>query len=262
MSKTGSVNLPEEDYRWSPGPLNSYGYFAEYYDELGWIRFTNYTFRKLKELINKFKITPKEIIDFGCGTGELLLRLSKLGFTGAGVDFSPGMINRAEKKLKDLEFDLFTADICSADLSREFPLAACFFDTVNHISTRRQTKKFLKNARKHVSAGGMFVFDFLTPEGVKDWEGTEVTSNEDHFILQQGKFIKEKGKALVTIEGFVKQADGKYRRFQQFLEHNGITVEEMAQYLNDAGFEHFSMQGFYHDWELDHGGRILTVACK
>jgi SAM-dependent methyltransferase len=41
---------------------------------------------------------PRRVLDVGCGTGFLALRLAELGHTVTGVDFAPQMVERARRK--------------------------------------------------------------------------------------------------------------------------------------------------------------------
>jgi SAM-dependent methyltransferase len=199
-------------------------------------------------------------VDFGCGTGELLKRLSKLGFTGVGIDISPGMIDCAREKLGRNKFELVTGDICNVRLHRKFPLATCFFDTLNHLTTKIEVRRCVKNIRNHLEEKGLFVFDFLTPEGLDDWNGIEVTSKDNHFILQKGKHHIRKGRAHIVIEGFIKNDNGCYDRFYQEIIERSIKIDEMAEHLRRAGFENMSFRGYHYDDELEKGGRILGIA--
>ena len=40
------------------------------------------------------------VLDFGCGSGNLLIRLAKKGFSGVGVDASPLAVSFLKKKLQ------------------------------------------------------------------------------------------------------------------------------------------------------------------
>lgn len=251
---------PHCDYRWAPEQLNSYGHFSRYYDLLGWSRFTDSSFSRLKAVIRNSNPRPESVIDFGCGTGDLLMRLSEMGFTGAGIDISEGMLQQARLKLDSSEFELVAGDICDTSIDRRFPLATCFFDTLNHIPNKRSLKRFLKNARSHLADGGKFVFDFLTPEGLADWEGTDITSEEEFTIIQKGKHHPRANRAVIEIEGFVKNPHGYYDRFYQKIIERGITVEEMTELLRGAGFEKIILRGYFYGWELEEGGRIFGVA--
>lgn len=257
-----SKKYTEDDFRWAPAGENSYGHFARYYDQLGWKRFTDSTFRKLEKILKSLKLPENRIIDFGCGSGELLARLAEMDFTGSGIDISPGMLENAMLKLDSEEFELLEGDICSAKVNKSFPLAVCFFDTLNHIITKARLRKAIKNISNHIEENGYFVFDFLTPEGLSDWEGTEINSEDEYCVIQRGKYHQRKNRAEITIEGFVKKPDGYYERFRQEIIHRGITVVEMTELLKKAGFSRISMRGFFYDWELEEGGRIFGVALK
>jgi len=188
------------------------------------------------------------------------LKVAEIGFSGVGVDISPGMLNRAKDKLMAYDFELIEADICTVKIGRKFPLAICFFDTVNHIKSKKKLADFIANAREHLEESGLFVFDFLTPEALKDWEGSDITSKEGFLVIVKGKYIPSKGRALINIEGFIETGGNNYKRFSQFIEQRGITINEMLDHLARSGFGNVSMRGFYNNRELEEGGRILVIA--
>ena len=77
-------------------------YYSKFYDQIyskknyiEEVKFLNSIFLKNK------KHNPK-IIDIGCGTGQHLLQLLKLGHNVTGVDKSGDMINLARLKLKKM----------------------------------------------------------------------------------------------------------------------------------------------------------------
>lgn len=44
-----------------------------------------------------------KILDFGCGSGSLLMRIAKYGYIGEGIDISKSAIKYARKKTKDIK---------------------------------------------------------------------------------------------------------------------------------------------------------------
>ena len=63
------------------------------------------------------------VVDLGCGTGELTIRLASVGVSTVGLDFSPAMLTRARVKANTTGTP---ARFCVADLSRPLPLGnAC-----------------------------------------------------------------------------------------------------------------------------------------
>jgi ubiquinone/menaquinone biosynthesis C-methylase UbiE len=61
---------------------------------------------------------PRRVLDVGCGTGFVALRLAELGHTVTGVDLSPRMIGQARRKAESegLTADFHVADAASLDL--------------------------------------------------------------------------------------------------------------------------------------------------
>jgi SAM-dependent methyltransferase len=64
-------------------------------------------------LLDRLPAAPAAVADLGCGTGTLSVLLADAGYTVAGVDFSPRMVERAEVKaagrpgLRFVEADAF-----------------------------------------------------------------------------------------------------------------------------------------------------------
>lgn len=68
------------------------------------------------------------IADIGCGTGDLAAIISSTGATVTGIDHSPEMIARAEKKYPGIRFQVQSAENFTADQ----PLDAVFSNATLH----------------------------------------------------------------------------------------------------------------------------------
>src|SRR5690606_31366615 len=75
-----------------------YKQFSSIYDELmshapydKWTKFT-------EDIMEQYNIPVQTIVDLGCGTGELTIRLSKLGYNMIGIDQSNEMLTIAANK--------------------------------------------------------------------------------------------------------------------------------------------------------------------
>jgi ubiquinone/menaquinone biosynthesis C-methylase UbiE len=79
-------------------------------------------YRRVAELVRG----PK-VLDLGCGTGNLMIRLARLGLGVVGVDFSPEMLAVAKRKiLPGMTVSLVQAG--AAELIDHFPTGS--FDTI------------------------------------------------------------------------------------------------------------------------------------
>lgn len=93
-----------------------YKKFAEYYDLCysgkDYAKETNF----LQNLIKKYKINGKKILDVGCGTGNHALLLKKKGFDVTGIDLNKEMLKVAKKKSKSIKF--LQGDMRNFDLKK------------------------------------------------------------------------------------------------------------------------------------------------
>ena len=104
---------------------------------------------------------PESILDLGCGTGNHALILAERGYRVTGVDSSSGMLRVAQRKARGRPNLAFVqADMRRFDLGRMFDLAICMDDAFTHLLTERDLRSHLRSVRRHLSPGGVYVFEF------------------------------------------------------------------------------------------------------
>jgi len=69
-----------------------------------------YTVRLHRSVINQINLGCNSALDLGCGTGQLLSRISKSGISLAGIDIAPEMIAISRQKLGE-KADLRVGDV-------------------------------------------------------------------------------------------------------------------------------------------------------
>jgi trans-aconitate methyltransferase len=93
----------------------------------------------------------EQILDLGCGTGDLTQRISLAGCSVTGVDASARMIAAAQEKYPRLHF--VCADAASLDLPERFD--AVFSNAALH--WMREPDQVLDRVAAHLKRGGRFV---------------------------------------------------------------------------------------------------------
>ena len=100
---------------------------------------------------------PKRALDICCGTGAAIRHLAPLADEVTGVDFSPGMLDEARRRLADVpNARLVEADWMTWEPDRTFDLATSFgaFGHFDH----PDLPAFVHRVRNALSPGGRFVF--------------------------------------------------------------------------------------------------------
>ena len=133
-----------------------YEMYSKYYDSLN----MNYDFC-LPYIDNVLKsiISPKKLIEFGCGTGNLL-NYFKNRIEVYGVDLSEDMLNKARSKISNGHFYLH--DMVDFSCEDKFDISLCLFDSVNHILDYSRWDSFFKNVGKSLTDQGVFILDANT----------------------------------------------------------------------------------------------------
>src|SRR5699024_12337533 len=98
------------------------------YDQ--WVSFT-------KDICDKYDSSPKKVIDLGCGTGEISLRLANKGYVVTGVDLSQDMLTIADQKSQEqgLEVTWIKQDLRNREGKSRFDLAVSYFNGINYIAS-------------------------------------------------------------------------------------------------------------------------------
>ncbi len=108
------------------------------------------------------------LLDFGCGTGDLLVYYSAAFQSMLGVDISANMVQRARQRLD--EFGLGTVAVAQADEADVWRVVGnSKFDVITSAGVMQylsasQIEDFLRLARVHLLPGGRIaIFDLVDP---------------------------------------------------------------------------------------------------
>jgi 2-polyprenyl-3-methyl-5-hydroxy-6-metoxy-1,4-benzoquinol methylase len=226
--------------------------YAEYYDVLYEDKNYEQECDFLEEAIKKYSgIKVNNILELGCGTGGHAIPLAQRKYEITGIDASEGMLKIAKQKTAklNLKMDLQICDIKEFEFGRKFDTVICMFAVFNYITETRDIVKTLKNVKKHLRKGGLFIIDV--------WNGLAVMR-----ILPSTRVkIVEKGKIKI-IRAVEPKLDSinhichnhytmlileKDRIIEEIKETHVIRYlfpQEIKHYLELAGFEVLKMCEF------------------
>jgi SAM-dependent methyltransferase len=234
-----------------------YSRFADYYDFLGWDEFSKEAFRRLRGILRFIHGPTHTVLDLACGTGELAILLAGKGYEVTGVDLSELMLRAAKRKRGRGRVRFVQGDIRRLSLGRKFDLVCCFFDSLNHLTSKSDLLSAFRAARRHLHPGRHFVFDLVTSKGLKTWEGTEIERGEDYVLLTEGELNHAGDRVKIVIEGFIRERGNLYDHFGQIIRERVYPQEVTAGLLARAGFRNVIIESFDKEETIQSAERLL-----
>jgi len=206
--------------------------FARIYDNLQpqteYEKFVNY----IEEIFEKFKKTPKLILDLACGTGRLTTLLAKHGYDMIGVDISSEALNIAADRAKAENLNILFSqqDMTDFELYGTVDAIVCCFDSLNYITDLRDLKRCLKLCENYLNPGGLVIFDINTQYKFEKIlaDNTFVYDFDNIFCVWENNYNKKLNEFHITI--FEKNGK-KYERFEETHLQRCFSMEEIKKIL-------------------------------
>jgi ubiquinone/menaquinone biosynthesis C-methylase UbiE len=205
-------------------------------------------FNLLKKDIRRYRIKPYKFLDLACGTGDVALFMAARGWQVTGVDSSENMLKQAEQKAGEISMNIsfYRQRLEELVLEKTFQLAGSFYDSLNHITSKRTLLLSLKRIRKHLDRSGLFIFDSNTLSCYRNLWNTTSVGHEDYYtLIIESKFDELVGKAVSDIEVFERGHDGLYQKRNATVQERWYSNEEFETLLFRAGFEVIRCEPLY-----------------
>ena len=210
------------------------------------------------------------VLDMTCGTGSQVFHLAKRGYKVTGADFSPALLeiarNRARKENTRVRF--IAGDMRTLQVGL-FDAVITIDNAVGHL-TKAGFEKSMRNIRRNLKTGGVYVFDIfnlsaMTDKVVADFAmyWSRKSGNTQCHDIQCSTIDRQQG-LLTSYDNYVFQKGaGKPRTLRSKFSLQLYTAKELRDMLAKNGFDTVMQCGM--DGSKFSGGkttRILTVAKK
>jgi len=108
------------------------------------------------------------VLELGCGTGRVTLRMAAAGADVTGIDASPRMLDVARRKADASPYGsrihLRVDDMRTMRLDRRFALAVMPFRSFQSMLMVEDQFAALQTAAEHLAPGGLLAFDLFNPD--------------------------------------------------------------------------------------------------
>jgi SAM-dependent methyltransferase len=165
------------------------------------------------------------LLDVGCGTGRVALRLAAAGHDVTGFDSEPALINALSSRARERGVRVRTAvgDARSFDLGRTFAVVIAPMQVAQLMGGVGGRAQMLRSVRRHLEPGGLFAAALADPfEGVEDdplpplpdvreEEGWVFSSMPVRLILEDDATVIERLRQTVSPAGELTESAGVIR---------------------------------------------------
>ena len=190
---------------------------------------------------------PVRMAECACGTGSLTVRFARKGLSVVGIDLSASMLRRAEEKARTwgVEAAFVRHDMRRLTLPRRVGAVLATCDGVNYLTTPQDVRAFFSAAYAQLLPGGVLCFDCSSRHKLEDEMGDAFFGEERDGLatLWQNTLNRENHILTMDVTFFVREADGRYRRFREQHRQRAHSQKEILAWLAEAGFEEIRAYG-------------------
>lgn len=229
--------------------MPGYGLFAQVYDVLTgnvpYDEIAAYYDRKIRQ----FRVGEGNFLaDVGCGTGNLTVRMARLGYDVIGVDASPDMLSCAMNKPHE-GIQYICQSMTELDLYGEADVIISTLDSVNHLESAGEISGFFRAAALNLSRNGLLLFDVNTIYKHKAVlaANTFVYDVDGVYCVWQNSFDSRDNGVDIELDIFAERGDGLYERFEESFREIALPGEQLASMLENAGFEVVEVREYLTD---------------
>ncbi len=197
-----------------------YDEIAEYYDEI-------------LTLLGAGRL----LLDLGCGTGNLTVRMARLGYDVIGSDASEEMLSIAAGKSSEVRW--ICQSMTETDLYGAVDAAISTLDSINHLDTADDIARCFERVAMNMASGGVFVFDvntiFKHREVLAD--NTFIYDVDGVYCAWQNTFCPGDNGVDIDLDLFFENEDGTYSRGGESFREIALCREDIEELLEKAGFK-------------------------
>ncbi|MPW24705.1 methyltransferase domain-containing protein [Alkalibaculum sp. M08DMB] len=220
-----------------------YNKMSRIYDELmteevDYINWTHY----IQKIFARYNVEVKDVMDLGCGTGNITIPLSDMGYKMVGVDLSEDMLAIADSKafLKNNNIKWIYGDMVDSqayDMSYDAIISCC--DAVNYILEEDELMKMFRNVYKGLKENGIFTFDINSYYKINQVYKDQVftyTSDKINYIWENN-YDEDTDIIEYYLNFFVKNdKDNDYTRSEEIHYQKAYKNENIIDMLLKVGF--------------------------
>jgi SAM-dependent methyltransferase len=208
--------------------VTSYDIFGKFYDAVMGDRVE--ATERLRGLIRKANPKAKNVLELACGTGSVLKHLSK-HYDVWGLDLSKQMLSIARRKVPQAR--LSRQNMVTFRLRQRFDVICCVYDSINHVASFNHWKHLFGNVHRHLSNGGVFIFDINTQKklGRHIAEPAWVHRFGNNFLIMKVTCTGKSGESNWNIKVFERTRRNQYLLHEEDIQEVSFPMRRIVRAL-------------------------------
>ena len=243
-----------------------YDDFAKIYD-----RFQKTDYNKFTEfyesVFDRLDVTPKTVVDLGCGSGAVTIPLARAGYEVTGIDISPDMLAVAQNKADEAGLDILFLNMDMRTFALPAPVDCVIsaLDCVNYLEGLEDAGAAFERVYDSLRDGGVFIFDINSEYKLSSILGnnTFVYEDDSAFCVWKCGYFPDDKVVSFELNFFIKEQNSGYTRYSEYQEETIFSAGELKELLFECGFSEVSV---FADLTFDGPGpkteRLFFVARK
>jgi len=207
-----------------------------------------------------------QILEFACGTGTIARELEKKGYWVFWVDLSEQMIKKCTVKQVFLGCNnnekFIVWDMTSINLEKQFDVVLCNYNSICHLNSWEDWKKFFNNSYKHLKKWWILIFDILTI-----FEFENITSDFRWFFNVSWDTIclemfKQEQYYKWLIKMFINSWENNFKLIEEEIKEISFPIEDIKTELEKTWFKIKHLEDFHFGEVNDESERVYFVVEK
>ena len=212
------------------------------------------------------------VLELGCGTGRVLIQIAREGMRVTGLDLSRDMLNLLMKKIQKEKFakniELIEGDMRDFYIPKKFRLAIMPFRPFQHMLTRKDQEKCIRNIYKHLDKNGLLIMDIFNPDLSKPENVVEhhitATDEEGNLLTKSGAIRFDKKRQILKVRFYLDKIskDKRVERKIMGFEMSYLFEGQLKELLEKNGFRVLNVYGDFDGSEFREGSKEIIVIAK
>ena len=216
-------------------------HYAEFNGEVSYSRMADFV---AEAFATHYEGRVQDVLDLGCGSGNMTFPLLSRGYGMIGVDASEEMLAEARLQPRGDEVLWLCQDMRSFELYGTVEGVVCTLDGINHLPSASDVKACFSLVHNYLVPDGIFVFDVNTPYKFREVYGHNAYVLEDEspeggavYCGWQNEYDAQSGICDFWLSLFEETEEGVYRRSDEHQRERCYSMETLRAHLERNGFE-------------------------